>query len=618
MYDIAKNFKEMHGCRNEVDVASYHHSRLDAYQVHYDSPLNRELETYGKALAHRSGSWFEDYLARRARTINNAEGYTNFVRAMTWPLPTNSLCNQAWQELSIAFSAKDKEINRPNDKLATVCPTISNRQKLFIDRYKTSPSDLAVIMPPGLGANDWNVQLFSISRVIAIEYNRSNIKRALLTFDKEGQEVFMFISSVPGEGYKFLDEQFEFLRDIAQNHQPPATGFAWHLSSKLMNNKQKVARTNEVGIAAGEIEKFLTAEVTANTQTEAGNLIRTKYVKQKGCDYRSGNRYCKSGILFYKTTESVDGTNQDVEHAVPDSLNNFEPQKCPICNPTHGYGRTVEIDAEQTSSFDNLLPAKDAFNFISPDPNFLSYTDKAVEDTRLRAFYSIVGIESNSNPSDSGANVTFQNETGVKASLKTREIVIKQLAKNFERLFTAIDTSLYVVCGGSPNNAVVYDFGDEFYLHSLDGYVAQLEQAKLSDNANAISAISRRLLNYTLRKDPVAQDRANLVETIKELFWPYRNLTVQDRINLYTAGIIDKATLSLSLNFDTVLRLYEAKISSQSITRQDLDEFPLKSIFSAKRRDSMIFTESDISKLKAGLLKIADGLTIKNNEQDSQ
>lgn len=212
-----------------------------------------------------------------------------------------------------------------------------------------------------------------------------------------------------------------------------------------------------------------------------------------------------------------------------------------------GPGSLLSVNAPRGNDEADLMQ-NGPIKVISPDINTLKW--HVDEERRLteKIFKSVVGTD------QEVKNDVAKNETQVESSYESQTSVLLRIKQNFEIIHTFADTTLCKLRYGDQFIGCEIDYGTNFYLKDINDLQEEMKHAKEAGASEVIvSSISENILNTRYRDDKQNRERAEIIADLD----PLPGKTVQEAINIYRAGGIDKINFIIKSNLTSFVKRFE-------------------------------------------------------------
>ena len=212
-----------------------------------------------------------------------------------------------------------------------------------------------------------------------------------------------------------------------------------------------------------------------------------------------------------------------------------------------GPGSLLSVNAPRGTDDADLMQ-NGPIKVISPDIETLKW--HVQEEIRLKdtIFKSVVGTD------QEVKNDVAKNETQVFSSYESQTSVLMRVKQNFEQIQNFADTTLCRLRYGDRFIGCEIDYGTNFYLKGIDDLQEEMKSAKESGASEVIvSSISDNILNTRYRDDKQNRERAEIISDLD----PLPGKTVQEAIDIYKAGGIDKINFIIKSNLINFVKRFE-------------------------------------------------------------
>jgi hypothetical protein len=206
-----------------------------------------------------------------------------------------------------------------------------------------------------------------------------------------------------------------------------------------------------------------------------------------------------------------------------------------------GPGTIVEVPIPMEGQPDLM---SNPLAWVSPDIETLQF--HVTEDERLTdyIFKTSVGIEGEQN------NDQAKNEKQVLASFENQSIILRRLAKNFEKIQAFAEKTMIALRYGEEIKVSI-DYGSKFFLKTAQDLMAEKESMAGDDIMT--DAVFTELIETKFRNDSGGKIRANVINDLDPL--PGKN--IEECIQIKDAGGIDDLTFKIKCNLMPFIRRFE-------------------------------------------------------------
>jgi hypothetical protein len=255
---------------------------------------------------------------------------------------------------------------------------------------------------------------------------------------------------------------------------------------------------------------------------------------EQNCDYKADNEdYCDGGFLkdkqgYYKVDQAG--------FLIP----------CPKCGhkPIIGAGSFVQIPIPG----DDQPDLKNPIQMLSVDRSSLDYNVSEVKRLRDDIITSIVGTNEEITTRDA------LNEQQIKANFESQTTVLNRVKKGFEKAQQFVDETICRLRYGNSFISAKINLGTEFYIYDANELRQRYKVAKDSGSSEGeLDLLHNQIIETEYRNNPTQLQRMILLAELE----PYRHLTRNEVVDLYSKGLISEDELKVKINFSNFIRRFE-------------------------------------------------------------
>lgn len=259
--------------------------------------------------------------------------------------------------------------------------------------------------------------------------------------------------------------------------------------------------------------------------TYASYPIYSAYEEE--CDYtdKDGNT-CHKGYLQKPNGEFVTGLDGS-------------PVMCPICHGKKqlaGAGSFITVPVPEEGQPDLRKPV----DITTVDRKSLDYNVEELKRLETRIINSCVGVDN-----------TILNETSladkqVDATFESKDNVLNNVKKGFEKAQEWVDSTVCRLRYGSAFISAHISYGDEFYTLTPEALRDRYGKAKESGASEAeLDALRQQILETTYRHNPLMLQRMLILNDLE----PYRHRSQDEVKALAEKGLVSNEELILKSDF---------------------------------------------------------------------
>jgi len=223
-----------------------------------------------------------------------------------------------------------------------------------------------------------------------------------------------------------------------------------------------------------------------------------------------------------------------------------QPVKKPKGNKLMGPGSVYTVDPPIDSQDADLM--KDPVRFISPDVETLEW--HVSEENRLtnKIYRSVVGADPELR------NEMAKNENQVDAAFEAQLSVLFRIKRNFEIINKFADHTIAKLRYGDSFIGCNIDYGTRFFLKDVNELHGDFELSKKAGASDTIlSQIQDNILDTKYKEDKHSRQRAEIIRDLD----PLPEKTIDEAINIFDKGGMDKINFIIKSNFTNFVRKFE-------------------------------------------------------------
>lgn len=224
-----------------------------------------------------------------------------------------------------------------------------------------------------------------------------------------------------------------------------------------------------------------------------------------------------------------------------DDKGRVEGQKKTLGGKFAGPGSIIQIPIPMEGQPDLM---SNPVAWVTPPVNSLEF--HVTEDERLTdyIFKTTVGVEGEQ------SNDQAKNEKQVLASFENQSIILRRLAKNFEKIQTFAEKTMIALRYGEEIKVSI-DYGSKFFLKTAEDLMTEKESMAGDDIMT--DAVSSELIETKFRNDSGGKIRANVINDLD----PLPGKSIEECIQIKDAGGIDELAFKIKCNLMPFTRRFE-------------------------------------------------------------
>ena len=255
------------------------------------------------------------------------------------------------------------------------------------------------------------------------------------------------------------------------------------------------------------------------------------------CNYENNETgdYCDGGFLR--------SSNGDFKILADGTV-----EKCPCCSNKRiaGPGSFLEVPVPNVA--EGIADLRNPVQITTIDKDSLDYNVDECIRLKNEITVSVVG---------SGGTVSEKeaiNETQVAANFEAKTAVLNALKTNFEAAQKFVEDTICKLRYGDAFISSSISWGTEFYVFTVKELYDKYKLAK--DNGaseSELDAITQQIIEVEYRNNPLVMQRMLILKQLE----PYPHKTLDEVINLFKSGLLDKSKVLLKLNFSSYIDRFE-------------------------------------------------------------
>jgi len=348
---------------------------------------------------------------------------------------------------------------------------------------------------------------------------------------EEIREVIIIIDDAAYRRYIRTDKQKEFVLDIDAPHDLgycPARQF-W--TTQL--GASKMQKANPVTQVLGQLDWLLfKMGMGRHLELYAGFPIATAW--EQKCDYENGDGYkCDS----YGNLMTYDNEKNDFVKS-PDPC-----PKCAVSNKMPGPGTLFTIPLPKDKTEDVGMPAVT----VSPgDVKSIESFNSSVQNNIATIMKHIVGHDGEP------ANNQAKNEKQVQGSFESRQVVLENLAQNFQTIQHFVVSTIGRLRYGNQFVEAVVDYGRHFFMQTG----RELQEKYERDRRNAMpyfeqASDRKRIYADRYTNNPKMATRTQMLQELE----PLQDLSLEEIDK--NRDVISREKRTLKINFNEYIDRFE-------------------------------------------------------------
>ncbi len=334
-----------------------------------------------------------------------------------------------------------------------------------------------------------------------------------------------------------MDNDPRLVKEIEHDYgQTPARSF-W---SSNLNHNDYIIKDNPIAGSLGNLDYLLLKTVGkdyANLYASYPIVVHTEI----HCDYTdfANNKKCQDGWLVdaggLYNADSHNGINKPTV-----------PEPCPKCagKRTMFAGNEVTVPAPTVDNPE----IKDPVKFVPIPTDSLEFIQ-----TELAKYKEGIWLNSVGKATDLIGKESM-NEKQVNAAFESKKTVLLNIAKNLAKAEQWKRSMMAKIL--FPNTFIesVVDYGDEFFIRSLEDLQKEKETAKKNGASNSeLMAIQKQIINTKFKNNPKIKEKMNLLLNLE----PFPTSSIQEVREMFNDGIVLKEDVIKKIRFQNYIDQFE-------------------------------------------------------------
>ena len=222
--------------------------------------------------------------------------------------------------------------------------------------------------------------------------------------------------------------------------------------------------------------------------------------------------------------------------------------RCPKCGNKRIVGAGSFVEIPVPSEQEGVPDLKNPVQILRVDRDSLDYNVDEQKRLREEIITAVVGQDEIVTDRDAF------NEQQVRANFESVTTVLNRIKKGFEAAQQWVDETVCRVRYGRYFISAKINYGTEFYLYSAEELRARYKAAKEAGASESeLDVMHNQILETEYRTDPTQLRRMLILAELE----PYRHLTRDEAINLFSKNLVSEQDLRIKLNFPNFVRRFE-------------------------------------------------------------
>lgn len=503
-----------------------------------------KTDSYVWTMAHN------DFLAW-VKQLLPADKFNYFLQLFRYPLKTNALVADIFNEFEQIFAAKNAIFNwnftsreYAND-FEYYRTKVLKEQEIWrtegFQALKTMINSIVVVDMPSESTNPAQPYFYfvPIENVVDVGFTLAppdTLDYVAFRIDSPDPEKPR-IAVYDDKYYRVMElDKSEYIEIIKNPHSLGYCPAKFFYSNK-MSQTDPITRESEISKALEDMNWYLFFHVSKKyLDLYAPYPIYSAY--QQDCDYKDdkGN-VCSGGILINEEGQYVQEGN-----AI---------RKCPICSNKNliGVGTFLEIPAPEAADDADL---RDPIQRLDAPIDSLKYNTEEVDRLRKEIFYNCAG-EVVDNP-----NEQAKNELQIQTKYESRKTILIRIKKNFDIIHKFVTDTICRLRYGNNFIDSTINYGTDYFLKTSDSYYETYRQAKTAGASDTeLDIITDNRITIEYRDNHSKLDRIKLLIDLE----PYQNRTTKELTELLRSApqVVNEDLFIIKLNFSNFIARFEAE-----------------------------------------------------------
>lgn len=516
--------------KTAIDRALYHQSRIRFHAQKMLTPYVMQPIT--------------DFLAY-VSNILPADKFKLFKTMFRYPVKTNEVADVCFDKLSRIFDGRNPAFNyqfmnsEQRDDWEYYRQNVLHEPEVWSTKgweyFKTEINSVLIVDVPKEQTADYPEPYFywlPISQVVTYEVNDKTGNMDWIIY-KQKDDIIVVIDD---ERYRVFAAKNgninELLIDAPHDLGYCPARFFWNEPLNLCEPDVKASPLTDELEA---LDWFLFYHISKRILDIYGSYpIYSGY--EQNCDFTNAENgdFCDGGFL--KDKEG---------HYKFDQAGLLVP--CPKCGDKRiaGAGTYIEIPVPDGDKQPDL---RNPIQMLTVDRSSLDYNVAEEERLRTNIITSVVGTNEEITTRDA------LNEQQIQANFESQSTILNRVKKGFEEAQQFVDETVCRLRYGNMFISAKINYGTEFYLYDANKLRERYKVAKDNGASEAeLDALQNQIIETEYRHDPTQLQRMLVLAELE----PYRHLSRNEVLDLYSKSLISENDLKVKLNFANFVRRFE-------------------------------------------------------------
>ncbi len=473
--------------------------------------------------------------------------YNIFLQLFKFPLSTSAIVEDVYKELERVFHSRNSSSSYQfsdsalAEDWARYKKDVLNEPDIWHNKgwkkMQVSPNSILIVDLPQEQESTYPAPYFywlDIEKVIDYELCDDEATLKWIVFNQEDNRIAVFDDTFIRVFQLNEKRQITSLLTEAKHDLGycPAK-FFW---ADYLNEQNKDIKKNPITKELANLDWYLFFSLSKrHLDLYAPYPIYSAYESE--CHYENSQtgEYCDGGFLR--------DANDDFK-----LLRDGSVEKCPCCTEKRMAGPGSFLEIPIPNSAEGVADMRNPVQITTIDKESLDYNVDECVRLKNEIIVSVVG---------SGGTVSEKeaiNETQVAANFESKTSVLNALKINFEMAQKFVEDTICRLRYGSSFIGSSINWGTEFYVFTVQELYAKYQQAKSIGATNSeLDAIAQQIIEVEYRNNPIIMQRMLILKQLE----PYPHMSLQEVLNVYGKGILNKDKVLIKINFNELIAKFE-------------------------------------------------------------
>lgn len=346
------------------------------------------------------------------------------------------------------------------------------------------------------------------------------------------------IATIDREAYRLYEVKGDIVKLISENYHGLGYCPARFFVDRSCTMDERTLKTNALIPVLADLDWYVFFSISKrHLDTYAAYPIYSAY--RADCDFENNEtgEYCDGGFL--RDSEGNYKMLADGTIAV-----------CPKCGKRRLAGAGSFIEIPVPNQVEGMPDLREPVAITQVDTDGLDYNVRECDRLEGKIFDDVVG----SNIDEDVQSKEAINEVQVAGNFKSRSAVLTIIKKEFEDAEKFVNDTICRLRYSGAFLSSSISLGTEFYLlTSSELYDKYTKARNAGASTSELTAISNQIFEVEHSNNPDTLRRVKLLRQVE----PYQHKTINDLIQLTSAGLVDLREAELKLNFDSYIDRFE-------------------------------------------------------------